>query len=105
MAKGTRTFGYQGETWKVFTAPGTHRYLKKDVHGGPYAGKCMLNQRRIYIRADLSPALYAETLVHEFMHVVDSTVVKTSDLNEAIVAAWAPGLAEILTQLVTGLER
>lgn len=98
-----KRFYVGNDEWKVFLAPAKHRFLRKDKHGGPYAGRCRFTPRHILLCDDLVEDVLYDTLVHEVLHVVLQGVVgDEGGLNEAAVSAIAPGLAAILGQLLEG---
>lgn len=88
-----RFYNADGDPWTVFLATrATCKWLRKDKHGGPYAGRTWFSKRRIYIETNQSPESFFDTVLHELMHVAIRPLGLPPAMDEEIVARMAEGM-------------
>lgn len=88
-----RFYNANEELWTVFLATRKAcKWLRKDKHGGPYAGRTWWKRRRIYIETEQSPAELFDTIIHELTHVAIRPLYLPPAMDEEIVRSVAEGL-------------
>lgn len=89
-----------GDRWTVFlTTHATTKALHRDKHGGPYVGKTLWKQRRIYVDANQTATDLHDTTLHELTHVAIRPLNLPSVIDEEIVSRVAEGLWPILADV------